>query len=410
MRRPLLGALCGLLVVVAAPWSASAGEAVCDAPTVNALTFAESAVSRPALAAPSEYPVSSVYSIVEQATKPLFTYAEAGPQYAGAFEALVPAGTPPPPRAASAYPSEDIPDEDDETWGGSSRTEVTPVSAAATSVGAGGQDLSGATADSSRSWVVSRVDCDVVTVVAGWEANSVVLAPGASVQQLGQTLTLVVGPDGSSADVETTVVGASGVIVPSDGRPGDPFADPTRENGGPTLDAGDPRTEVGDDFARASGGGFDFFFGDPESGQGAGYSFGGLNATIDVLGVLEPVDLRAPPDPAVERDDLPVAPARVPEAVGAESAAVGTPPAPSSAALETVEAIEARTITDALVSSVTVERRDWWPLFGLIGFVALLASIAGGVQVGRRFDPTLEWVAQKSVAVADRFAAVYLRW
>lgn len=410
MRRVAAAVMIGAasLMPVGVP-TAQAGP--CKAPTVNALTYAESAVSRPAINSPSEIPVSNLYGIVEQATFPEFTYAEAGPQYAGVFEALLPAGTPPPPRAASAYPSKDIPDEDEENWGGVSRTEVTATSALATSAG-GRTALGEGSADSSRSWVVTDVKCDVVTVVAGWEANDVTLAPGAFVEQMAQELTLVVGPGGASAEVETSVVGAEGVDVPSEGRPGDPFADPIRENGGPTLDVGEPRTEVGDDFATGRGGGFHVFFGDPETGQGGGYAIGGVVASIDVLGPLSPV---SPPSAQgagpVSRDDLPERPtSRQPVSVGTTSAAVGTPPPPSSEALDTVAAIEAGTITDELVSVVTAQRRNWVPLFGLLGSLGVVAVMAGAVQVGRDDYPTLEWIAQKSSAAGSRFAAIYLRW
>lgn len=412
-RAVVIVAFCASVVVPAVP----AGAQSCDAPTVNTLVAAEAAVSRPAINSPSEIPLSSVYANLSQATKPAFVYAEAGPQFAGVFEALAPPEAPPPPRAVAGYPSEDVPDDDTVDWGGRSRAAVTSISAFAESTGSGPLGDGELTVDSSRSWVTSIVECDVVTVIAGWEANNVTVAPGSTVQQLGQVVTLVVGPDGASADVDTTVVGAEGFgEVPVEGRPLAPFADPTAENGGPVLDVGDPRTEASEDGASASGGGFSFLFLDPEAGQGAGYRIGSVNAQIDILGPLEqaspaPVEVTttqaAPPTTAAAAVSAPpptTAPAR--PSRPAATTVVGTPPPPSPSAVATAATgVLATDLTD-----ITIRTTNWYPLIVAIGSLFLFAQVTAIIRVGRRWDPTLDWIVRHGDRLRERFHRTYLRW
>jgi len=402
--RLVLGAV--LAATVLATPSPSGAESECIEPTVNVLLAAEAAVSRPALRAPSEYGLSNVYSQVEQATKPQFVYAEAGPQFAGAFEALAPADTPPPPRAVAAHPSDDIPDEATEDWGGVSRAAVTAATASASS--SGGRDIGtgGATAESARSWVTSTIECDVVTVIAGWSATDVVLAPGVTAAQMGERVTLVVGPQGSSSDVEVTLVGVEGADAPPvEGRPLDPVTDPMREGGGPTIEVGEPRAEATDEGARATGGGFNFLFLDPETGQGAGYRIGSVEATIDVLGALT----RAPAPAAVEPpvvEPPAVVPAATPAVVRPVRSTTGTPPPVSEAALQ----IERAATTDPVFSAITVTTRTWFPLAVTAALAALLATAYGAGRVHRHRFPTLDWLFAKADRRVLRFLAVYLRW
>lgn len=378
----------------------------CETPRVNVLTDAEAAVSRPALRAPSEYALSNVYAQNQLVTKPQFVYAEAGPQYAGAFEALAPAGTPPPPRAVSAYPSDDIPDDDEESWGGTSTTEVTSTSALATSAGSHDPGVEGLSLDSGRSFVTTVVECETTTIIAGWKANNVVVGAGTAYEQLGETVTLVVGPDGSSADVEVTAVRADeGGEVPVEGRPLDPFTDPMREGGGPTLEAGEPRTETADGYASATGGGFNFLFADPETGQGANYRIGSVVATITVLGELtEPI---APPVTAITPETIPAAPPVQPTAEGTTSARTGTPPAPSAEAVRTVET---QLVSDVEALTLEVSDRNWLPLWALLAVAVLGGSWWATVAVGRHDYPTLDWIARRSGRSGARFIAQYLRW
>lgn len=403
MRALKLTACMGVLAasfVWSSTTSVSAGPD-CSQPTVQALVSAESAVSRPAIASPAEYGLSNVYSLIEQATKPLFTYAEAGPQYAGAFEALTPAGSPPPPRAVSAYPSEDIPDSTDADWGGTSHTEVTPISASATSSGARELGTGGATSRSSRSWATSVVECDTVTVIAGWHASDVVLAPGVTAEELGEVLTLVVGPTGSSAKTDVTVVGVNGAeVVPVSGRPADPFTDPMREGGGPRVEVGEPRTTAEDTTASASGGGFNFLLTDPATGQGAGYRVGSINARIEILGALvgaRPMEVAPPPTPVV-----------VPE-VAAPSPAVaivGAPPPPSPVAVEAALA----TFTDTTISTIRVRTRSWTWLAVLLASALVVAGMVATQRTWRTRFPTADWLVRHGHRMSRRFSAVYLQW
>lgn len=376
---------------------ASAGPD-CSKPTVHALIAADAAVSRPVVASPAEYAVSNVYSLIEQATKPEFTYAEAGPQYLGAFEALAPAGSPPPPRAVSAYPSEDIPDETEADWGGTSHTKVTAISASATSHGGREMGAGDATADSSHAWATSIVECDVVTVIAGWLASNVVLAPGVTAEKLGETVTLVVGPKGSSSKTEVTVVGVSGAqVVPAEGRPADPFTDPMRENGGPRLEIGEPRTEAGKATASATGGSFNFLLTDPETGQGAGYRVGSINASIEVLGPLVSV-LPVEVEPEVASAPPPPAPPR--------SAVVGTPPPPSPVAVATVR--EVLTSTD--LALISVKTRSWYWLAVLIASAMIAGGMVATQRTWRTRFPTADWLVRRGNRMSTRFSTVYLKW
>lgn len=375
----------------------------CSQPTVQALVSAEAAVSRPVIASPAEYGLSNVYSLIEQATKPLFTYAEAGPQYAGAFEALAPAGSPPPPRAVSAYPSEDIPDSTDADWGGTSHTEVTPISASAASSGARELGAGGATSRNSRSWATSVVECDTVTVIAGWHASDVVLAPGVTAEELGEVLTLVVGPTGSSAKTDVTVVGVNGAeVVPVSGRPADPFTDPMREGGGPRVEIGEPRTTAEDTTASASGGGFNFLLTDPATGQGAGYRVGSINARIEILGPLvgAPPEV-TPPVTAVVLPDV-VAPSPPSPAV----AVVGAPPPPSPVAVEAARA----TFTDTAISTIRVRTRSWTWLAVLIASALMVAGMVVTQRSWRTRFPTADWLVRHGHRISRRFSAVYLQW
>lgn len=373
----------------------------CSRPTVQALVSAESAVSRPVVASPAEYGLSNVYSLISQATKPQFTYAEAGPQYAGAFEALAPAGSPPPPRAVAAYPSEDIPDSSDADWGGTSHTSVTPISASAASDGVRQVGAGGFTSRSSRSWATSIVECDVVTIVAGWRAADVVLAPGVTATELGEVVTLVVGPSGSSSKSDVTVVGVSGAeVVPASGRPADPITDPIRENGGPRLEIGETRTSADKATASASGGGFNFLLTDPSTGQGAGYRIGSINAQIDVIGPLvdEVPSGITPPAP-------PVAPAGpVVEVPGV--AVVGTPPPPSPVAIETARDI----VSETAISVISVKTRSWYWLSVLIASALVGAGMAATQRVWRSRFPTADWIVRHAQRLGLRFSAVYLKW
>ncbi len=412
--RAALAALALALVGSTAVVAPAAAEGSCAGPTVNVLVRAEAAVSRPALRSPQEYALSNVYASVDLATRPQFVYAEAGPQYAGAFEALAPAGSPPPPRSVAAHPSPDIPDDHTEDWGGTSRTSVTPTSGSAASTGSRDLGIPGLRAASSSSFATTVVECDVVTVVAGWQASGVVLGPGASVDSMTETVTLVVGPDGASADVEAEVSGAEGVtVIPLEGRPADPVTDPIREGGGPRVEAGEPRTETRDGYAAATGGGFTLVFTDPEAGSGAAYSIGATNAEIDVLGALEAspadggagsVEQAAPP---VTADERPAPRPAVVPASASPSSATGTPPAPSRRA---TEEIAVALLDDAEVFLLTVRSRTWSPLAGLVGTVVLAGALAGAVAVGRHRFPTLEWIARRTVRGSRRFSTTYLRW
>lgn len=402
MRALKLAACMGALVAVltvSSTMPVSAGPD-CSKPTVQALVSAESAVSRPVVASPAEYGLSNVYSLISQATKPQFAYAEAGPQYAGAFEALAPAGTPPPPRAVSAYPAEDIPDSTDADWGGTSHTRVTPISASATSNGARELGSGGATSRSSRSWATSIVECDVVTVIAGWHASDVVLAPGVTAKELGEVLTLVVGPSGSSSKSELTVVGVSGAeVVPASGRPADPFTDPIRENGGPRLEVGETRTSADKAAASASGGGFNFLLTDPSTGQGAGYRIGSINAKIEVLGPLADVL------PSGVTPPTPTAPT-VPVSSAPGMAVVGTPPPPSPVALEAARDM----VTETTISMVSVKTRSWYWLAVLIASALVAAGMAVTRQTWRTRFPTADWIVRHANRLGLRFSAVYLKW
>ena len=91
---------------------------------------------------------------------------------------------------------------------------VTSTSASAASNGGRSLGVGEATAENARSWVTSTVECDVVTVIAGWAASNVVVAPGVTAEQMGERVTLVVGPDGASSDVEITLVGVEGAGHP----------------------------------------------------------------------------------------------------------------------------------------------------------------------------------------------------
>jgi hypothetical protein len=393
----------GIALVLPAP---SGAEVDCSEPTVNTLLRAEAAVSRPALQAPSEYGLSNVYSFVEQATRPLFGYAEAGPQYAGAFEALAPADTPPPPRAVAAHPAEDMPEDATEDWGGVSRASVTPISASASSSGGRELGVGGATAESARSWVTSTIECDVITVIAGWTATDVALAPGVTVAQMGERVTLVVAPSGSSADVEVTLVGAEGVTVPGvAGRPLDPLTDPIREGGGPTIEAGEPRAESGPDGAWASGGGFNVLFLDPETDQGAGYRIGSIEASVEVLGALT----RGTPGATVTLPPVVDAPVVAPPAAPAVEpvrSVTGNPPPASETALE----IERVAMTEPVFAAITVTTRSWSALAVLVAALAALGTAYAAARTHRQQLPTVDWLLAKSDRRLSRFVAVYLRW
>ncbi len=409
MRALRLASGVAVLVSVVA---LSAGPALgakeeCARPTVNALVVAEGAVSRPVIASPAEYGLSNVYSQIEQATKPQFTYAEAGPQYAGAFEALLPAGSPPLVRAVSAYPSGDIPDETRADWGGTSETRVSPTSASAISSGAQDLGVGGATADSARAWTTSTVDCDVVTVVVGWEADNVVLAPGVSARTMGETLTLVVGPTEATADVDSTLVGLSGAQeVPLEGRPADPFTDPMREGGGPRVEAGEPRSHADTKGATASGGGFNFLLTDPSTGQGAGYRIGSINATVTILGALGPDAPTSGDGDGEATDGALVAP--LPHAPGGRLAlpadAVTTGPLPAA------EGPSTEAFTESVISSVTVTSRTWGWLVVLAALMAMLGAAQLTGRVWRTRFPTLAWLVGHSDRLRARFSDVYLKW
>lgn len=410
-RRVLLG-IVALSAALAGPAGGSAlgiagAQESCESPRVHVLSEGEAAVSRPALRSPSEYALSNVYALNQVATRPQYTYAEAGPQYTGAFEALAPPGSPPPPRATAAYPSEDIPDDDEEVWGGTSTTGVTSNSATASSSAAEDIGIEGILGlKGGTSFVSTVVDCETVTIVAGWTVSDITIAPGLAFEQLGETVTLVVGPDGSAADVDTTAIRSDGVELPIDGRPLDDVTDPIRENGGPTLEAGEPRTETGDGYAAATGGGFNFMFLDPEAGQGAGFRIGSVEATINVLGEIPP-----PRSSDGGADDVPesitVPPAQGPTTVGTDSDSTGTPPAPSEQA---TASIDAQLVRNTTATTLEVGTRNWLPLWALLAATALALVYAGSVAVGRTSYPTLDWIARRSIRSASRFVSLYLRW
>lgn len=407
MHRMFLGVVAVLAALTGPTSGLAAAQETCGSPLVHVLSEGEAAVSRPALRSPSEYALSNVYALNQVATRPQYTYAEAGPQYTGAFEALAPSDTPPPPRAVAAFPSEDIPDDDEEVWGGTSVTGVTSTSATASSSAAndiGIDELLGM--DGGNSFVSTVVDCETVTIVAGWSVSDITLAPGLSFQQLGETVTLVVGPEGSSADVDTTAIRSDGLELPLEGRPLDPITDPIRENGGPTVEAGEPRTETGDGYAAASGGGFNFLFLDPEAGQGAGFRIGSVEATINVLGQIPP------PREFDDGDEetpgaITVPPAQGPTTVGTDSDSTGTPPAPSEQA---AASIDAQLVRNTTATTLEVGTTNWLPLWAFVATAALAVVYGGGVAVGRTTYPTLDWIARRSLRSASRFASLYLRW
>lgn len=377
-------------IMVLGPHGGVDAAAPCNVEPAQALTSSEAAVSRPALRSPSEIPLSNVYARTELATRPDFVYAEAGPQYAGVFEALLPAGTPPPPRAVSAFPSEDIPDADTEDWGGTSETKVSSSTAFATSTGSTDLGVPGVTVESARSFTSTVVECNVITIIAGWSAADVTFPDGPSFERLGQQVTLVVGPSGSSAKVESTT-------VPT-GRPVAPFTDPMEQGGGPKLEIGDPTTATAAGTASASGGGFYFLQTDPASGQGAGYRFGSVEASIRVL-----VPGAAKTSGAAQPKNLPTRPTPTRAAVST----TGDAPAPSAAAIEPVRTVlVSDTVTDLL--EVTS------PNLAALGLFATLFAFASAavatVAVGRRRFPTLDWIARRAAAATGRFVVTYLRW
>jgi hypothetical protein len=391
MRRWRLAAA-GLVVasVALVPPPPAGAAAECNLQPAQSLTSAEAAVSRPALRSPSEYGLSNVYARTELATRPDFVYAEAGPQYAGAFEALLPVGTPPPPRAVSAYPSEDIPDADAEDWGGHSETKVTGSSAFASSTGSTDLGVPGLHAETARSFTSTVVVCNVITIVAGWSAANVTFGDGPRFEQIGQQVTLVVGPRGSSSKVETTTVPA--------GRPFAPFTDPMEQGGGPKLEIGDPTTATAPGTATATGGGFYFLQTDPATGQGAGYRIGSVEASIRVV---VPGAVKAAGAPKSEA--LPPLPPPTQSSVST----TGDAPAPAAAAVAPLRtALVSDTVTDLLeVTSPNVA------MLGLFAsFLAVVTASVTTVVLGRRRSLTLDWIARRAVAGATRFGTMYLRW
>lgn len=406
--RPRLALAAAAVALAVSTPATSGAQPDCSTPTTNALLSAEAAISRPALRSPTEYGLSNTYAQIEQATFPQYVYAEAGPQFAGAFEALAPAGTPPPPRAVAAYPSEDIPDEATSDWGGVSHAQVTSTSSSASSSGGRELGVGEATAENSRAWVASTVECDVITVIAGWSASNVVLAPGVTATEMGERVTLVVSPTGSSADIEVTLVGLEGAEDATiEGRPLDPISEPTREGGGPTVEAGEPHAESGADGAYASGGGFNLLFVDPEAGSGAGYRIGSIEAKVDVLG-----DIAVATSPDVSEPvpvvDQPVIspPAPIAAAPAPTRSVTGSPPPPSETALQ----IERVATTDVAFSAVTVTTRSWFPLAVFLAVLATVATSYGTARVNRERFPTLDWLFVKGDRKALRFVATYLKW
>lgn len=402
-RLAAAGLLVGALSCSVAPPVAAGID--CSRPTVQALIEVESAVSRPVIASPSEYALSNVYSLVEQATKPQFAYAEAGPQYAGAFEALFPTGTPPLVRSVAAYPSADIPDDDTAEWGGASHSAVTPISAAAASVGLKDLGIGGATSSGARSWATSIVECDVVTVVAGWRVSDAVLAPGVTVEAIGEQITLVVGPRGASAKSDVTLVGVKGAqVVPVAGRPTDPFTDPIHEGGGPRIDVGEPRTRADLGGATASGGGFNLLQTDPSTGQGAGYRLGSLNASIKVLGSLGRV---ASPSSVANPGRSETSSSSSGQRGNAAAASiVGSPPSPSPQAVRAARQV----VTDSLISSVRVTTRSWFGVYAALALLLIAGATALSSRAWRRWFPTLDWIVRRGDQLRSRFSMVYLRW
>ena len=398
---------CRILVALAVgaswlPVSVAGAEATCEVPTIQALIASEAAVGRPVLRAPSEMALSNVYSLIEQATSPPFAYAEAGPQFTGVFEAIAPPGSPPPPRAVAAFPAEDVPDLDEEDWGGRSTTSVTATTASASSVVDGGAvDLGGVTAEAARSWTATDVSCDVITVVAGWSASGVVLAPGIAIGQIGQEVTLVVSPEGSSADVAVTITDVAGTPLPViDGNQLAALTGPIRDNGGPTIRVATVDAEATAAGATASGGGFDFLLTDPATGQGAGVRIGSIEASVDVLGAV-PTDGRRPAPPVEAAPagsvPLPTQPVRV---------AFGDPPAPAPVAQRFTQPVS----SEQVLTAITVTSRSW-AVPATLGAMAATAGVAYALARALRGRfPTLDWVLVRLDRRTGRFRAAYLRW
>lgn len=392
-RFSKIAARAAALVTVATALGPQTGvdaAVACNQEPAQSLTSAEAAVSRPALRSPSEYGLSNVYARTELATRPDFVYAEAGPQYAGVFEALLPVGTPPPPRAVSAFPSEDIPDTDTEEWGGQSETKVTASSAFASSTGSTDLGVPGVRAEGASSYTSTVVECNVITIIAGWSANQVQFPDGPSFERLGQQVTLVVGPSGSKAMVETSTVPA--------GRPFAPFTGPMEQGGGPKLEIGDPTTATAPGAATATGGGFYFLQTDPATGQGAGYRLGSVEASIRVV-----VPGAAKAGPKTPEKTLPP----LPVSTRAASSATGVAPAPAPAAVEPLRTL---LVSDTVTDVLKVTSPNLAPIGVFAALLAVATALFATVAIGRRRFPTLDWIARRATTGAGRFAVTYLRW
>lgn len=369
---------------------AAAHAAGCDQDPAQALTASEAAVSRPAVRSPSEYALSNVYARTELATRPDFVYAEAGPQYAGVFEALLPVGTPPPPRAVAAYPSQDIPDADTEDWGGHSETAVSATSALASSTASTDLGIPGVSAEAARSFTSTVVECNVITVIAGWSASAVEFPNGPRFERIGQQVTLVVGPKGSSAKVESTTVPA--------GRPAGPFTEPMQEGGGPILEIGDPTTATGTGAARASGGGFSFLQTDPATGQGAGYRFGSVEASIRVV---VPGATKSSATPGVPKL------AQLPAPTARAVSTTGDAPLPAAAAVDPIRTV---LVSDIVTDVLEVTSPNQAVVETLASILVVGIAMLATVVLGRRRFPTLDWLARRATRAAARFTVTYLRW
>ena len=156
------------------------------------------------------------------------------------------------------------------------------------------------------------------------------------------------------------------------------------------------------------GGGFNFLFLDPSTGQGAGYRIGSINASIEILGALA-----APTSPEIAAAPVVAdpAPARVPAVVSRPAnttprSVSGSPPAPSPTALQ----IERAAVTGSVVSAIEITTTNWYPLYLALALALAFGVTLGSARAGRGRFPTLDWIFTKADRRALRFVAVYLRW
>lgn len=425
--RPLLTALALVAVSVTPPVTAS----TYPCRDVQTSAVVESAVIRPRAQQGAELPLPAIYSAVEYQSRPASTYAVAGPYTLGVFEGtpfdpdsvpgaafgLIPVPVPiappavdtplepvpqPPPygRAEAAYPVETIPDDSSASWGpgrSAARVDAAGGSARASGVVAG----SGSTpsVESAGSWSVTRFECAVLTVVAGWTATGITHG-GGRIDSISQTLTMAVGPTGSRAEVVTDAGRPGG----ADGQPLAPFTDPFNAQSRQTVEVGEPRVETGNGFARVSGGAVRISFGDPErSDQRIEFRLGSIEAAVQIEGeffypsggmIVEegPTEVRnTSPSRREFRSESGQPPEPSPQAVAAGTEALRT----------------ASRSRDYRVDAAT----DAGPvLLGLVGLLALVAAATGAAVSNRDRWPTAAFALDRSAALGRRFRDTYLRW